>query len=205
MSAKPHWETVYSSKGAEQLGWYLPHLCTSLAMIEQAHLPKDAHIIDVGGGASTLVDDLLTAGFEHITVLDIATHALAQTRSRLEQRAALIHWQEGDITRIELPAHEYDLWHDRAVFHFLIQTAHRQHYLNQLHRALKPGGHLVMATFAPEAPPRCSGLDVVRYSLEQLQRELGTDWRLHEHQSVPHVTPGGVEQMYLYCRFQKPA
>lgn len=204
MSAKTHWEKVYSSKAAEQVGWYEPHLQTSLAMINRTNISKDAKIIDVGGGASTLVDDLLGAGFEKITVIDIALPGLDQARLRLGERAAVVQWIEGDVTDVELPADYYDVWHDRAVFHFLTDAELRQQYIAQMRRALKPGGHLVMATFALEAPPTCSGLDVVRYSREHLQSELGAEWILHEHQKELHLTPGGVKQMYLYCRFQKP-
>ena len=203
MTAKTHWEKGYLSKAAEQVGWYESHLQTSLAMILRTGIGKAANIIDAGGGASTLVDDLLNAGFENITVLDIASTGLDRARSRLGERAATVQWIEGDVTCVDLPINYYDVWHDRAVFHFLTEAEPRQQYVAHMRRALKPGGHLVIATFAPEAPPKCSGLDVVRYSIEQLQRELGTDWISHEHHKELHTTPGGVKQMYLYCRFQK--
>lgn len=205
MTFKTHWENVYSTKVPEAVGWYAPHLQTSLALINGTGVRKEARIIDVGGGASTLVDDLLDAGFAHITILDLAKVALAQMRSRLAERAAKVQWIEGDITNIDIPPGYYDVWHDRAVFHFLIEDESRKRYVNQMRRALKGGGHIIIATFAPEAPPKCSSLDVMRYSLEQLHRELGKDFILHEHKKELHVTPGGVKQMYLYCRFQKPA
>ena len=205
MTAKTHWEKVYSSKAAERVGWYVPHLQTSLAMIIRTKIGKEAKIIDAGGGASTFVDDLLNADFENITVIDIALTGLDQARSRLGERAATVQWIEGDVTSIDLPANFCDVWHDRAVFHFVTEAERRKQYVTHMRRALKPGGHLVIATFAPEAPPKCSGLDVIRYSQEQLHRELGAHWVLHEHQQELHVTPGGVKQMYLYCRFQKEA
>ena len=200
MSLKTHWEKVYSSKAPEQVGWYEPHLQTSLAMINRPNVSRDAKIIDVGGGASTLVDDLLHSGFKNITVIDVALSALEQARLRLGERAALVRWLDEDVTRVALPANYYDIRHDRAVFHFLTEIEPRKRYVSQLWRALKPGGHLMIATFAAEAPPKCSGLNVFRYSVEQMQSELGTDWILHEHQKELHLTPGGVEQMYLYCR-----
>ena len=205
MTYKTHWETVYTTKTPDQVGWYEPHLQTSLAMIAKAGVGRTASIIDVGGGASTLVDDLLNAGFKHLTVLDLASAALGRACSRLGERAALVRWLDGDVTRVDLPPGGYDVWHDRAVFHFLTEADDRRRYVTTLRRALKPGGHVVIATFAPEAPPKCSGLEVVRYSPERLHEALGNDLLLHEHHKELHLTPGGVEQRYLYCRLQLPA
>jgi len=205
ITIKTHWEKVYSTKAPEQVGWYEPHLQTSFALIKRTGVRQESRIIDVGGGASTLVDDLLDAGFEHITILDIAPTALAQARSRLAERAAKAQWIEGDVTDIDLPPGYYDVWHDRAVFHFLTEPESRKRYVDHMWRALKASGHIVIASFAPEAPPKCSGLDVIRYTPEELHHELGKDLILHEHRKELHVTPGGVKQMYLYCRFQKLA
>ena len=205
MTFKTHWENIYSTKMPEQVGWYKPHLQTSLAMINRTGVGNEANIIDVGGGASTLVDDLLDTGFEHITVLDLASAALDRARSRLAERSAKVRWIEGDIANVDLSPGYYDVWHDRAVFHFLMATESRKRYVDQIRRALKAGGHSIIATFAPEAPPKCSGLNVMRYSPEQLHRELGKDFVLHEHSKERHITPGGVKQMYLYCRFQNVA
>lgn len=203
MSGKGHWERVYSTNPAEKLGWYAPHLQTSLAWIKALNLALDARIIDVGGGASTLADDLLDAGYRSITVLDISEEALSSAKLRLGEKAGRIAWLNGDITSIELPQHHYELWHDRAVFHFLTRPDDRRKYRANLLQALKPDGHLIIATFAPEAPPTCSGLPVQRYSAEGLQSTLGSEFELKRHHKELHVTPGGIEQMYLYCRFRK--
>ena len=166
-------------------------------------MAKDARIIDVGGGASTLVDDLLDDGHRSITVLDLSKNALSLTKTRLGKRAELVEWLEGDITSVDLPTCHYDLWHDRAVFHFLIEPELQKRYLNNLLMALKPGGHLIIGTFAPEAPPECSSLPVQRYSHEQLGNMLGDKFEIQRYQKEMHVTPGGVEQMYLFCQFKK--
>lgn len=203
MERKDHWEQVYSVKPAARLGWYKPHLVTSLAWIRELNLAKDAPIIDVGGGASTLVDDLIDLGYRSITVLDISENALAAVKSRLGKNTELVTWMPGDVTTVELPEHRFELWHDRAVFHFLTETTDQKRYRDQLLKSLQPGGHVLIGTFAPEAPPKCSGLPVQRYDHERLQDALGVKFELIDHHKELHVTPGGVEQMYLYCRFQK--
>ena len=203
MSQKDHWEQVYSTKLTEKLGWYEPHLQTSLTWIKELCLAADAPIIDVGGGASTLADDLLGAGHRSITVLDISEKALSSVRARLGNKAELVTWLDGNITSVDLPAHYYELWHDRALFHFLTVLEQQRKYRDNLLKALKPSGHLIIGTFAPEAPPTCSGLPVQRYSQEQLENTLGGGFELKRHHKELHVTPGGVEQMYLYCHFRK--
>ena len=203
MSQKDHWEKVYSTKPTEKLGWYARHLQTSLSWIKGLFLAIDAPIIDVGGGASTLVEDLLNAGFQAITVLDISEKALASVKARLAEKAEMVTWMGADITSVDLPKHYYELWHDRAVFHFLTGFEQQRKYRDNLLRALKPGGSLILGTFAPEAPPRCSGLPVQRYSPEQLENTLGEGFELKHHRKELHITPGGVEQMYLYCHFRK--
>jgi len=203
MSQKTHWERVYSTRQAEDLGWYKLHLKTSFAWIQGLGLDAGAPIIDVGGGTSTLVDDLLKAGHRSMSVLDISEEALTAARARLGATAEAITWLNGDITSIDLPAHHYELWHDRAAFHFLTEIAQQKSYRNQLLRALKPGGHLIIGTFNPQAPPKCSGLPVQRYTHEQLSQVLGGEFVLQRHQEELHVTPGGVEQMYLYCHFRR--
>ncbi|MDH3672637.1 MAG: class I SAM-dependent methyltransferase [Gammaproteobacteria bacterium] len=205
MDPKQHWERVYANKSTDRLGWYEPHLQTTLNWIRELGLGKDASIIDVGGGASTLVDDLLDGEFQHLTILDLSKHALATVKTRLGAAADKVTWREGDITSVQLPPAHYDLWHDRAVFHFLTNPEDRKKYAVTLDRALKSGGHVIIGTFAPEAPPRCSGLEVERYSPERLHQELGERLVLQTHRQELHVTPGGVKQMYLYCRFRKPA
>lgn len=205
MSQKDHWEQLYSTQPAEKLGWYEPHLQTCLSWIKGLNLAVDAPIIDVGGGASTLVDDLLDAGYRSITVLDISEKALSSVKARLGKKAELVTWLGGDITAVDLPTHYYELWHDRAVFHFLTVLEQQRKYRDKLLKALKPGGHLIIGTFAPEAPPKCSGLAVRRYSPEQLENTLDGEFELTRHHKELHMTPGGVEQMYLYCHFRKTA
>ncbi|NCF25485.1 MAG: methyltransferase domain-containing protein [Gammaproteobacteria bacterium] len=202
MSRREHWEGVYSSKPPDRLGWYKPRLQTSLEWIKTLGLEPDAAIIDVGGGACTLIDDLLDEGYTSITVLDIAEPALALLKERLGDKSAAVNWVCGDITKVELPENAFALWHDRAVFHFLIERTDQERYRDNLCRALRPGGRLIIGTFAPEAPPKCSGLPVQRYDLELLRETLGSEFELQRHQEEMHVTPGGVEQMYLYCDFR---
>ena len=205
MRRKDHWEQVYSTKLIEKLGWYEPHLQTSLKWIKELSLDVGAPIIDVGGGVSTLADDLLHAGYRSITVLDISERALSTIKTRMGKLAELITWVEGDITSVDLPANHYELWHDRAVFHFLTLPEQQQEYRGNLIKALKPGGSLIIGVFALEAPPKCSGLPIQRYSPEQLEDTLGREFVLRRHQKELHITPGGVEQMYLYCLFRKKA
>jgi SAM-dependent methyltransferase len=203
MSHKDHWEQVYIERPAHELGWYKSHLRTSLNWIGDLGLAVDDPIIDVGGGASTLVDDLLEAGYRSITVLDISGKALTWAKARLGDRAESVTWLEGDVTSIELPSDYYQLWHDRAVFHFLTSPEEQTRYRNKLLSCLNSGGHLIIGTFALEAPPTCSGLPVRRYSPEQLENKLGDRFELMRQHKELHVTPGGVEQMYLYCHFRR--
>ncbi len=205
MNKRDHWDQVYTTKATNRLGWYKPHLQTSFAWIEKLGLTLDAPIIDVGGGASTLVHDLLDASYESLTVLDLSEKALTEVRVRLGKKADLVTWITADITTLELPPQEYELWHDRAVLHFLTEPDDRHSYRNNLLMALKPKGHVIIGTFAPEAPPTCSGLPVQRYSLQQLVDELGPDFKLMNHLKEIHVTPGGIEQMYLFCHFRRIA
>ena len=205
MNPKRHWEQVYANKPTAALGWYTPHLQTSLDWIKDLGLTANAPIIDVGGGASTLVDDLLDAGYRSITVLDLSGQALSLGKARLANRSAAVSWIEGDVTLTELPARHFALWHDRAVFHFLIEPAQQHAYRNQLLKALQPGGHFIIGTFAPEAPAKCSGLPVQRYDPQRLERTFGEEFALQRQRNELHVTPGGVEQMYLYCQFRRAA
>jgi ubiquinone/menaquinone biosynthesis C-methylase UbiE len=205
MDQRKHWEEVYSTKPTEKLGWYEPHLQTSLRWINNLGLSKDARIIDIGGGVSTLVDDLLEKDYKSITVLDLSKSALSSVKARLGKTAESVTWLEGDITTIDLPEQYYELWHDRAVFHFLVSPEQQQQYLENLLNALRPGGHVIIGTFAPEAPPKCSGLPVHRYSHDQLASTLGKEFKLNKYDKKLHITPGGVNQMYIYCQFQRLA
>ena len=203
MNRHEHWQTVYASKPTERLGWYKPRLETSLAWIRELELDAGDPLIDVGCGASTLVDDLLKTGFTAITALDISENAQKVAQKRLGDAARGVTWIAGDITEAELPQDSFRLWHDRAVFHFLTDPDERSRYRKRMESALMTGGFLLIGLFTPDAPPRCSGLPVQRYALEDLVTELGPRFELLRHQREPHVTPGGVEQAYLYALFRK--
>ena len=193
-----HWEGVYSSKASDQVSWFQPHAESSLRLIRNC-ANQQAHIIDVGGGASTLVDGLLDAGYRHVSVLDLAESALAASRKRLGERAQLVQWIAADITQADLPAAHYDVWHDRAVFHFLTDPADRARYVAQVLKSVKPGGHVIVAAFGPEGPLQCSGLDVMRYAPDALHAEFGAPFRLLGHETEIHHTPAGKEQEFVYC------
>ena len=199
MSEQQHWETVYGRGAADALSWYRPHLERSLAFVESAALASSAAIIDVGGGTSTLADDLLTRGFSALTVLDLSPTAIADAQARLGARAARVHWIVADITQVELPEHHYDFWHDRAVFHFLRDPESRRRYVAAVRRALKPGGHVVVATFGPKGPETCSGLEVMRYDADELHGEFGARFEKVASCEEVHRTPWGSEQEFVYC------
>lgn len=201
MDAKSHWNKVYTTKASDAVSWYQPHALLSLGLIERvAGRPgAPARLIDVGGGASTLVDDLLLRKIANVSVLDISGAALDVARRRLGTRAADVRWIEGDITTVELPADGYDIWHDRAVFHFLTHPAARAAYVEQVRRAVRPGGHVIVAAFAPDGPLQCSGLPVVRYAPASLHAEFGGAFELLEQLSEDHHTPGGAVQHFVYC------
>lgn len=194
-----HWETVYQDKAADAVSWFQPHAASSLRLIENAAPDRNAAIIDVGGGASVLVDNLLDAGYANLTVLDLAESALAASRARLGTRAAAVNWIAADITEAVLPEAAYDVWHDRAVFHFLTKATDRARYVEQVLRAVKPGGHVIVATFGPGGPLQCSGLDVMCYAPDALHAEFGAPFRLLRHQTEIHYTPAGKEQEFVYC------
>ena len=199
MDAKSHWENIYAKKGPDAVSWYREHLETSLALIERATDVRTASIIDIGGGESTLVDDLLARGCQNITVLDVSEKAIEVTRKRLGQAAEKVHWIAADIEHVELPRHAYGVWHDRAVFHFLTAPAQRIAYVRQATHAVKPGGHVIVSTFGPEGPMECSGLEVMRYDADSLHGEFGARFRLVESSKELHQTPFGKTQQFLYC------
>ena len=196
---KEHWERVYEAKSPDAVSWYRPHLERSISMLEATGLGKDAEILDVGGGASTFVDDLLERGWRHVTVLDLSTAALDRAAERLGERAHEVTWIAGDITTVELPEARYDFWHDRAVFHFLTADDARRRYVAAVRRALRPGGHLVVATFGPHGPDRCSGLEVARYDPAALHAEFGGGFEKVSSATESHLTPWGAEQEFVYC------
>lgn len=203
MSRGIHWEAVYANKAPHTVSWYQPRAARSMEFIGEAGVGTAARLLDVGGGASVLVENLLDAGYADVTVLDIAGSALAAARLRLGERAGDVTWLEADITDVELPTAGFDLWHDRAVFHFLIDPADRSAYVRTLHRALRPGGHAIIATFAEDGPERCSGLPVQRYSPEQLREQLGEAFTLLAYERDEHVTPAGALQRFQYSLFRR--
>lgn len=197
-----HWDNIYRTRLPSEVSWFSPHLDTSLQLIEAACPDHDAHIIDVGAGASTLVDDLLARGYRSLHALDLSESALLASRSRLGAAADAVTWLSGDVRTFPFDHHRFDLWHDRAVFHFLTDKADQTAYVRQVVHALKPGGHLIIATFGPEGPEKCSGLEVVRYDAQALQDELGRAFRLLWHRTEIHRTPAGAKQQFTYCDFQ---
>jgi 2-polyprenyl-3-methyl-5-hydroxy-6-metoxy-1,4-benzoquinol methylase len=203
MNAKSHWQHVYETKIPTEVSWYQEHAKASLQFIQKTAVRRTDHLIDVGGGASTLVDDLITAGFQRITVLDISATALTLARKRLGTHGASINWMEADITEIDLPHQAYDVWHDRAVFHFLTRAEDRKRYIKTVRQAVRTGGHVIIATFAPDGPDRCSGLEVVRYSPESLHSEFGKNFELVDSSRETHHTPFGTEQKFIYCYCRK--
>lgn len=199
---RTHWDDVYARKRADEVSWFQRAPTVSLAWIRNLNLPSEASIVDVGGGASRLVDHLLADGYRAITVLDISEEALATTRARLGKDAGEVTWLVQDAARWT-PAETYRVWHDRAVFHFLTDTERRQGYLNALTAGVGAGSSFIVATFAPDGPAKCSGLPVQRYGADDLAALLGPDWRLAESTREDHTTPGGKVQPFTWCHFQR--
>ena len=199
MQSKDHWEKVYSTKATDAVSWFQPHAELSLGIIRLTHLGCGAAIIDVGGGASTLVDDLVANGYTDLTVLDLSGAALSAARKRLGTKEDKVCWIEADITKADLPANRYDIWHDRAVFHFLTDPADRAAYVQKVLRSVKPGGHVIVATFGEGGPLQCSGLPVMRYSADELHDQFGAAFQLLHHRREEHHTPSGAVQQFVYC------
>lgn len=202
MSKKDHWESIYKDKSSTQLSWYQEEPTISLSLIRNLSLNKTESIIDVGAGASTLVDYLLLDGFKNITVLDLSSNAFAIARERLGEKAELIHWKVEDVMCHDAE-HNYSLWHDRAVFHFLTEKNDREQYRKVLEASVKKGGYVIIAAFAIGGPTKCSGLDIVQYDAEKLQNELGANFKIIDEMSVKHITPAGNEQSFGYYVFSK--
>lgn len=202
MNRREHWNHVYQTKAPDSVSWYQRRPDVSLELIAASGIAKDAGIVDVGGGASVLVDHLLELGYSNLAVLDVSGAALNASRSRLAARAAAVEWFEADATTFE-PPHRYALWHDRAAFHFLTDAGDRARYVATLRRTLAPGGTAIIATFALDGPPKCSGLDVVRYDEQSIASELGAEFELREVRREAHVTPGRAEQQFRYFRFER--
>jgi ubiquinone/menaquinone biosynthesis C-methylase UbiE len=201
VSLAEHWEQVYRTRAPEAMSWHAPHLEASLEWIERAAPDRAAAILDVGGGMGTLAADLLAKGYDNLTVLDLAPAAMERARAAMQKQVgdAAVRWVVGDVTHVDLPAGGFDVWHDRAVFHFLTTPEERAAYVRQVERALKRGGQVVMATFAPEGPERCSGLATCRYDEAGLAREFGPGFSLVQSAVVEHRTPWGAVQPFLYC------
>jgi SAM-dependent methyltransferase len=203
MNRDHHWENVYKTKSPEEMSWYEPHLATSLEWTLEAASSNSSSIIDVGGGASTLADDLHERGFRSLTVLDISPTAIARSQERLGDAAGDIDWIVGDVTRCSLPVAAFDIWHDRAVFHFLTEQKEKASYVKQLANALEPSGQAIIATFSINGPRSCSGLAVSRYDAPSLQKEFGTDFQLLKSATITHQTPTGTLREFLYCRMAR--
>jgi 2-polyprenyl-3-methyl-5-hydroxy-6-metoxy-1,4-benzoquinol methylase len=199
MDPKTHWESVYRTKDVHEVSWFQAEARRSRDLITRICPDRAAPIIDVGAGASVLVDNLLAAGYADVTVLDVSEAALEISRDRLGADSAKVNWMRADVRRPQLDEGAYAVWHDRAVFHFLTDAADRAAYVEQVRRAVKPGGYVLVATFAEDGPEYCSGLPVVRYSAEGLHSEFGTDFQLVRSEHEDHRTPAGGEQSFLYC------
>jgi SAM-dependent methyltransferase len=198
-SRRQHWNDIYANKRESEVSWFEAEAALSIDLIQRCLLRVDAKLIDVGGGASRLVDGLLARGYQDVTVLDVSPVALATARDRLGARAEHVHWIAGDITTFEPPT-RYALWHDRAVFHFLVSPADRSSYVSALERAVEDGGHAIVGTFALDGPERCSGLDVARYDGPGLAAALGPSFKLVESLRREHITPAGKAQMFTFVR-----
>lgn len=197
---REHWDRAYARSGPAGVGWYQERPGISLDLIAETGMGRDARIIDVGGGASRLVDHLLDAGYRNVTVLDLSPQSISLAKERLGPRARSVTWIEADVTTFS-PDDAFDLWHDRAVFHFLIDADDRKRYRAALARTLRTGGHFVISTFGPKAPPKCSGLPVMRYTPESLGAEFGSAFELRAVREEIHMTPTAVPQQFFYCRF----
>lgn len=204
MNSKTHWENVYTDKSPLAVSWYQTEPTLSLELIERSGVPRAAPVIDVGGGASVLVDHLLERGYSAVAVLDIAGRALEHARTRLGERAGQVEWFESDVTQFIAP-HAYSLWHDRAVFHFLTEAGDRRRYVETLRRSLASDGQVIMAAFAIGGPTRCSDLDIVQYDAARLSAELGAGFVLVEEASEVHRTPAGKLQQFGFFRFRREA
>ena len=197
--SKSHWEQVYGSKSPNAVSWYAPHLDESLSYIRRTGVDLAAAIVDVGGGEATLVDDLLEAGYRDIAILDISERALEVCRERLAERSARVKWLVGDVLEQDFAPRSVDVWHDRAVFHFLTEHAQRQRYVARVLKALKPGGYAIVGAFGPQGPTQSSGLPVVRYSSDELHDEFGSCFLLLDHSTTLHTAPWGSTQQFVYC------
>lgn len=202
MDRQAHWENVYTTKGEREVSWFQENPAPSLELIALTGLSEDAAIIDIGGGASRLVDDLIARKFRRLTVLDLSGAALAAARKRLGDRGADVQWVTADVTKWE-PTQTYDLWHDRAAFHFLTHHADQSAYVDRLKKALKPGGYVIIGTFALDGPERCSGLPIMRHDATTLAAILGNDFVLIDTRRHDHATPWDAVQRFQFSSFRR--
>lgn len=202
MNLAEHWNTVYTTKAQDEVSWHQIRPGVSLGMIGRSGVAHDVGIIDVGGGTSTLVDHLLDAGYTRLAVLDISQSALEHTRRRLGIKAQMVEWVVADVTAFE-PTYSFALWHDRAVFHFLMQAEDRRKYIEVLRRTVPLGGQVIIATFALHGPVKCSGLEVCRHDAASVCAELGAEFELLEQTDETHHTPWATEQVFGYYRFRR--
>ena len=202
MDRLAHWEQVYRTKGPDQVSWFQAEARLSRQLIERLLPDRSTEILDVGAGASTLVDGLLGAGYERLTVVDLSPSALALSQARLGRVASRVTWRAADVLDVDFEGRQFNLWHDRAVFHFLTDAADRARYVAQVRRALRPGGVVLVATFAEDGPARCSGLEVARYAPGALHAEFGAGFALLESERELHVTPWGATQAFTYGAFR---
>jgi SAM-dependent methyltransferase len=203
MNRSAHWEQIYRTKGPDQVSWFQAEARLSRQLIERLVPDRAAPIIDIGAGASTLVDGLLASGYRDLTIVDLSASALALTQQRLGSAGSHVRWQAADVLSVALPSQAFDLWHDRAVFHFLTTAAERAHYVAQVSHAVRQGGYVLVATFAEDGPSRCSGLEVARYSPAALHAEFASGFRLLESHRELHTTPSGTLQAFTYCVCQR--
>lgn len=204
VNRKSHWETVYTTKSENEVSWFQENPAPSLELIGLARPTPESAIVDIGGGASRLVDSLLDRGFSHVTVLDISEAALEAARTRLGERASQVQWIVADVTKWH-PARTFDLWHDRAAFHFLTDPTDRSAYVTGMRQVVKPGGHVIIGTFATDGPEKCSGLPVNRYDEAGLAGELGEGFELTGSRRHDHSTPWNSSQRFLFCVFRRTA
>lgn len=202
MPNSDHWEKVYKTKNTDEVSWFLPKPTLSLDLIKKLSVNLDDFIIDIGAGASNLVDELITSNFKNVSIMDISQTALEHTKNRLKDKGSKIEFLVGDITKITLPKNKYNIWHDRAVFHFLTQQEQRNDYIAQLKSSLAKNSNIIIATFSKSGPQKCSGLDVIRYDPKSLSEELGSDFELIEYVHESHETPSGNIQDFVYCNFK---
>ena len=199
---KNHWEKVYHTKSSHEVSWYQSHPIISLQWIQESGLSKEAAIIDIGGGDSLLVDHLLQLGYENITVLDISETAIQKSKARLGDREKKINWIVSDVLELE-PDKKYDLWHDRAAFHFLTEPTDIKKYVQLAHQSIAENGCMIIATFSDEGPMKCSGLDIQRYSEKSMENVWDSHFKLTDTLQKDHITPSGGKQNFLFSRFAK--